>query len=1031
MPPWTPGPRFALLGPLEVLGPDGSVPVRSRLQRLLLTVLVLQPGRTVSTDRLVDELWGGDLPHDPVGTLRSQVSRLRKRLPEADQVASVPGGYRLAALPEDIDVGRFERLVAGAASQGAAAALTQLESALSLWRGPPLEEFSDHPFAAVERHRLEQLRASAREQQAVLLLDTGRVAEAAAAADALLADHPERESVRAVLMAALHQQGRSREALAGYRAWRQELLDSGLDPSPRLRALETEILRHELTTPEPARGQASRRSQPPRPTNSFVGRRTDVLGVTDLLRTERLVTLWGTGGAGKTRLALEVLAQISADYPDGIHFCELAPLRSHDEVMHALADRLGLEERRGVTVEDQVVTRLAEGRILLVLDSCEHVLPVTARLAQQLLLFTPAVVVLATSRERLGTDGEQVWEVAPLDTRGPTSAATALFLDRARATNPSFEPTDDDLEAINAVCQHLDGLPLAVELAAARIRGLPPRELLDELAVHPEVLGRETAVPRHRTLHAVIDWSYAMLDAREQQTFERLSVFSGPFGLGGAQAVAGDDAAADGWVDRSVLRLLDCAMLQERPGSPRQRFSMLGTVRRFGLGRLHASGGATLAERRHATWVLTEIQAAARGLAGADEAHCAVAIGEMVDELRGALRWMLEHDQHDAQQLVSLLRPYALWRGHHEVFRWAELATTSPEASASAGWPDAMLTVATGACLRGDLHAAERAAQAVADRAGADHRAVLEASAEVALLRGDLSTAITQYVRGSRAARLEGDWLQATWDVGSAAIATGYAGRTSEALRLAAEASEIAASCGSPTAAAFAHFTFGEILAEQDPVAADDHLRQAVDAAQVADARLVLGLAEVAMAASRNRQRDLPDALAHCESALHRWHQQGSWTPLWVTIRTLIDVLVRADELAVAAVLLTAVTSAQRGVAPFGADARRLAQAEQVLRQRLGAEFEHHAAAGRSMSDQDIVLLASDSARQAASRLRRRSSRTGPLAGPGATAGPTSSRPPDHQLASEELRIPQQRGLGSLATGTAQRPQRPDVDDHP
>lgn len=968
-------PPFRILGPLEMLDDGEPVRVRSRLQRLLLVILLLEANRTVPADRLIEDLWGDQLPDDPPGALRTQVSRLRRGLPSVARLVTEPYGYRLTVDPDDVDVRRFEHLLTTADHRSGDDALRLIDNALALWRGRPLDEFIDRSFAQVEQRRVGELHGAAREQRVSLLLAAGRAAEAAAAAEALLADQPEREQARAMLMEALYRLGRATEALHVYESWRRELSEHGLEPSPTLREIEARILRHTFdgdahTTagPKPISGRRQLR-----PVSSFIGRDTDLLGVAGLLTTARLVTLWGAGGVGKTRLALEVAAAVLDRYLDGVHLCDLTALTAGSDVARAIANSLGVQERSGRRLEAQLVDRLDGRSLLLILDNCEHVLDATASVAQRLVRSTSGVDVLATSRERLGVDGEHLWEVVPLDADGPDSPAVELFVDRAQATNPSFHPSPDDREVIADVCRRLDGLPLAVELGAARIRGFSLRDLLGTLDVRPDVLRGGAGRPRrHRSLRAVIDWSYSLLTPVEQRAFDRLAVFRGAFGLDAARAVISDDDLDSDDVELAVLGLLDRALLAERAEQPSRRYSMLDTVRRYGIERLEGDRSLDRAAERHARWIVDQTERAARGLAGPDEAAWATTIEDSLDELRAAHRWLVGHDLDGALRLIAALRPYALWRGHSEIFRWAEVVAAAASGTGSPMLPDALLAASTGAWQRGDLAGARAAADAIpgAGSSAYTHRAALEASADVALHTGDLDRARADFTAAYQMALAAGDELQAVWDIGSAAVTAGYTGDTEQGVHLAAAASTTAEQCGSPSARAFAHFAMGEILASEQPHTAETHLRQAIELAAIADSRFVAGVAEVALAASRNRQQDIAAALRHCQSAIARWHRAGAWTPLWVTIRTVIALLVRTGAHEDATVLLAATQSARTGAPPFGIDAATMRNAAEQLRSALGDDrFERHLASGRSMNEDEALQFAVEALERASKSL--------------------------------------------------------------
>jgi predicted ATPase/DNA-binding SARP family transcriptional activator len=974
-------PWFGILGPLLVVGKSGAVRIGSHLQRLLLAVLLVDANRTVSADRLADELWSDHLPDDPGGALRTQVSRLRKALPEGTPLVRDESGYRLAADPNDLDAGRFEQLLEAAAGARGARALRLVDGALQLWRGAPLEEFIDRPFALIEARRLQELHGAAREQRAALLLATGRPVEAAAEAAAMLAERPEREGARALLMEALYLQGRHTDALEVYQRWRRRLAEEhGLEPSPALRRIEQRVLQHTMVESDASPPGPVPAVPVPRPVSSFIGRDTDVRSVADLLGRTRLVTLWGPGGVGKTRLALEVGAQAAGRYLGGVHVCDLTVLAPGGDVARAVANVVGLQERSGRRLEAQLVDRLGGRRALVILDNCEHVLAGAASLARRLTQSTSQVDVLATSRERLGVDAERLgvdaehlWEVAPLATGGSNSPAVVLFLDRARATKASFEASPDGLDTIADVCRRLDGLPLAVELAAARVRGLAPEDLLRALDRRFEILTGGSGRPsRHRSLRAVIGWSYTQLQPIEQRVFDRLSVFRGPFDLDAATAVGSDDDVGRAAVVPAVLRLLDCALLVEEPGSG--RYSMLDTVRHYGLERLTFEGALDQARDRHARWALAEAERAARGLGTDAEPEWATTIEGRLDELRAAHAWLVGHDVERALRLSSALRPYALWRGHSEIFRWAEVAAAAASGTRSALLPEVLLAASTGAWQRGDLESAAAAALAARDAARglgtATARATIEASADVALVTGNLDRAAAEFTEAYELATAAGDLLQAVWDLGSAALAVAYGGDTERALEISGEVFSTAERSGSPSGKAFAHFVAGEILAGTQPERAEADLRHAIDLATAADGRFIVGLAEVALAASRVRQQDAATALTFCESAIRHWREGGAWTPLGVTLRTVIALLMRVGAFDDAVMLYGTTEAPGAGPPLFGADASMMQDAAERLRGYFGdEEFHRRVDAGRSMAPDGATGFALEALSRASRRL--------------------------------------------------------------
>ena len=965
--------QYGMLGPLEVRTDRGVLRLASRRQRVLLTVLLVEANRAVSAGRLMDELWGEVPPTDPEGALRTQISRLRKALGPGAGLVTEERAYRLTVGREQLDAARFEDLMGLIATSGADGAdtLRLLDEALALWRGPALAEFADRRFAQPEAVRLEELRLTARERRAELLLRLGRAADAAAELDALLAQHPEREQARGLLMEALYHQGRQTEALATYQTWRLHLADElGLDPSPGLQRIERQILQHVLPTREATPAARRRRHQLALPVSSFVGRDDDVSAVSGLLEGARLVTLCGPAGVGKTRLALEVGAIVAERYPDGLHVCDLAAVTRPADVVRTVAGAVGVEERALRRLDDRLLEHLAGRRALLLLDNCEHVLPAVAALAERTIQRTGGVDVLATSRERLAVDGEHLWTVAPLAAESGDAPAIRLFLDRARAVDAGFAPDTLQLTTVTEICRRLDGLPLAIELAAARLHGLGLRELAQSLDQRFRLLtGGPRTRRRHRSLRAVLDWSYGQLDPVVQRVFERLAVFAGRFDLDAARAVAAGDGIDPGDVTPAVLRLVDCSLLADHPAGGPDRYLLLDTMRSYGIERLEADGTLARVRDRHARWALGLAERAAAGLAGPGEAEWARAVRERLDELRAAHAWLVGRDPEAGLRLAAALHPYALWRVQSEVLRWAEVAAGAAAGSGSPLLSTVLASAATGAWQRGDVDGAGAAARAALEAAReADpggRRPALEAAADVAILLGDLQEATTLFREAYEWRLSAGDLLQAVWDIGSASLALAWSGDRDAADDLAAETLTVAERSGSPTARAFAHYVVGEISAGEEP-SAEDHLYRAVELAESVGSTFVVGLAHVALATLKARQHDVTAALRYYETVILEWQRAGAWTSQWVTLRTLVDLLIRVGATRDAGVLYGAVESARTGARPFGADEALLRQAAAELRGQLGDDtFRQFADAGATLTENEVVGVALDAVQRA------------------------------------------------------------------
>ena len=966
---------YGLLGPVDVRVDGRAVPLPGARQRLVLTMLLVDFNRMVPAGRLIDELWEAALPADPRGALRTQVSRLRRALgPAGGDLATVEGGYCLTVQRGQLDATRFEDTLAEAARASGEQALRLVDEALALWRGPAAGEFADRPFALATVARLNELHLVAAERRAELLLIAGLPEEAVATLQALLAEHPEREQARGLFMQALYRAGRHTEALATFQSWRRYLAgELGLDPSPALRRIEQDILRHTAGAPATRGVIVNRAPTLPVPVTSFVGRDEDLAAVTGLLGQARLVTLHGPGGVGKTRLAVEVAGRAAGSYRDGICFCDLAAVTEPDAVVRALATAAGLSERAFQRLDDQLVEQLASRHLLLVLDNCEHVAQAAAILAERLLKETRNVTLLATSRERLEVDGEHVWQVRPLPVSGLGAPAVRLFLDRARAADPAAAPQDSDVEAVAALCARLDGLPLAIELGAARLPGTTVSELLGNLRDRFGLLtvGRR-ADSRHRSLRAVMDWSYEQLTSEQQDLFGQLAVFHGSFDAAAVHAIAdGHDNPAE--VTRLLLYLVDRSLVAAELDGGTTRYRLLETLRSYGLERLTERGQLGAARKRHARWGADLVARAERGLRGADEARWATSVERHFSDLRAVHSWLADHDPELGLQMAAQLHWYALWRCHSEVYRWADASAAHAAGSRSPFYPEALASAAFGALYRGDMQAADAAAHAAFDAARSlppvSARRPLEALAEVATFRGELAAAVDLYARAYNLSIGNGDLLDATWDAVGASAAYAYSGRLEEASRLADQARATADQCRSPSALALVSWVSGEIAIGTSPGQARHHLQRAVALAKSADSRFVDGLSRVALATLDARHGDTTVALGHYERAIREWQQAGAWTPMWVTIRTLVDLLTRADAHHDAAILYGAVTSAGSGAPPFGADADRLHQSAALLHQHFTeTEFRIRVGKGQQMDGSQVIHFALEAIARAAAK---------------------------------------------------------------
>ncbi|MDT0495401.1 BTAD domain-containing putative transcriptional regulator [Streptomyces griseus] len=640
--------RFGVLGPLAVWDGEGrEVTVPEAKVRALLADLLANDGGPVSVDRLIHDLWGDAPPGNPVGALQAKISQLR-RVIGRDRVERRPPGYRLRFDDGDeVDAVRFRALVTRARPlQDPRARAALLTEALELWRGPAYADFADGPFVREAAQRLAEQRLSVLEEQAEARLETGDHALLAGELAALVGLHPLRERLRAAQMRALYAAGRQSEALASYEDLRARLVDElGVDPSPELAALHGALLRQEPglgaagarsgTAAEASSGATTEASGPaalaeanapaaphsnlPVPLTPLVGRRQALADLSQLLSEARLVTLTGPGGVGKTRLAVAAATaerdgRRADELADGIWLVEFSGVRAGTpaDLAQVVAATLGIRDDAprslpgtgtGVSsLPHRLAAALRDRRTLLVLDNCEHVVDAAAELTELLLRTAPGLRVLATGQEPLGLAGEAVFLVEPL----PPADAVRMFMERAAAATPGFPrdpqaPEEPDRRAVAEICRRLDGIPLALELAATRVRALGVRELAARLNDRFRVLtfGQRGAPARQQTLRAVIDWSWELLSAPERIVLRRLAAHSDGCDLAAAEAVcAGDGVARDEVLDL-VTRLVDRSLVVVVTGPTGPRYRLLESVAAYATERLHEMEDLTAVRDRH------------------------------------------------------------------------------------------------------------------------------------------------------------------------------------------------------------------------------------------------------------------------------------------------------------------------------------------------------------------------------------------------------------------------------------------------
>ncbi len=968
-----------ILGPVDLQRSGLPVVGLSPRLRVVVALLAGHRGSVVSVDRMCDALWGDDQSEAAVATLQSHLSRVRRLVGGDGEIVAVGGGYRLDITDGEIDADRFEQLVGAARKAGPCSEAADLyRSALACWRGPAFGELAEEVWMRALAVRLDELRLTVTEEWVECRLAIGGDGSLTGDLEGLVASHPLRERFLRQLMVALYRDSRRAEALRRANQFRTLLRDDmGLDPSPAMLAVESQVLADDpVLVGGPVVSMPSAwRAIVDDPTR-LVGRDVELARIADAIATAPLVTLVGPGGVGKTRLARRVAA-VARGYDDGVAFVELAAVSDPASLPDALATALDVQQRHQLSIEESVLATLAERQQLVVFDNCEHLLDMLVPCVDNLRTRCPRLRVLATSREPLGLPGEVVVVIPPLSVDAVNiedpeavaeSPAVELLIERVAATVPGFTITKANAAALGDICRRLDGLPLALELVAARFRSLDPATVLQRLDEPAVVLGTSmrSADPRHRTLRDTIAWSYAHLNSDEQMLFARLSTFAGSFDVESVEAVCGTpqgESATGAYVVDVLAALVDKSMVQliDRGNT---RYQLLETLRQYAREKLVEFGSADLIDAAHLRWFTEVAEQASVGLTGPDEAAWSRRIERDFDNYRVAhSRSVRTADIDAALRLVAGLREFAFRRIRYELITWATTCLTMPAAASHPKYPVAEAIVAYGHYVRGDLELSIAVGlQAVAhehegshDSSGLPERALGNAHFYLGCTDEGLrwmDRMVTSARSGSPSRLAHALYMRS---VGETSV-----GRTVQGAILAGEARATARASGSPTAQAQASYALGLALQGSEPLESLRLLRESAQLAGAAGNRWIEAFAQTEVWWLEARTGDVRTALAGSGRVIDTWHRGGDWANLRLSLRRVFGLLVQAGDHYGAAVLHGALNaSGAISALPFEpGNADDLDCDVALLRDSLGKDnYDAAVEAGASLAQSALVTF--------------------------------------------------------------------------
>lgn len=923
------------MGPIQGLIEGRPVDIGGPTQRRLLASLVAaRPGEVVPVATLLGHLWGEDPPPSGPASIQSYVSRLRRVL-GPDVIETVSPGYRLGSQGITIDVTEFQEIASDLPDEPEAR-IEAIDTALGLWSGPPFEDFDHVDFMS---RRLYEMRYDLEEDRARRLRDTGRHSEAVAAMERLTSIEPLRESAWATLGLVLASAGRQADALRALERYRTKLVDIGLEPGPDFAAAESAVFEIRPASPTP-------RTAVVRSGTSFVGRGDEIEELKRMLSRSRLVSVVGPPGMGKTRIAVEVLSVMT---PPPVAFVRLESLRDDREVAPAVLRAVGGETRGDPT--ESIVTQLARGGPgLLALDNAEHVIDGAAELVSALLQSTDTQI-LVTSREPLNIPGETVLMLGPLD----PDSAIELFRVRAKSLNGAFEASSATLDML---CEELDYMPLAIEMAAARTQALAPEEILTRLSRRFGLLDRPLrgATVRHRSLDALVDWSFELLEPAAQRVFERLSVIAGTFDVDLATTIAGFGTVKGDEVPGLLATLVERSLVA-RTGVG--AFRLLRVLRSFAEQKLAAGDDADEARSLHARAFAELAAEIGDGLATYEETEWITRANAAVDDVGFAIAWATENGDLDtAQAILEGLFDWFYHRQPPAIIDWGDLVLARAEGHEAGAVAAAWSSLA--ALKRGDVQAARELAELGTEADGAAARFAWFMCGEVAFYQNRLTDALDAYRKQRIRASLLDDRIGVIDAMAGEALALAFSGDNRQGAEIAEDLIEMAAEAGAPTYRAYADYALAVAVAGSEVERGCQLLDDAANRAASVNNRFIEALAKSALGSLVFQHEGTEKATHLLHEAMDLWESLGLPTYQWAVVQYLAGILAETGEIETAGVLLAAVRHAGR----FGPGPGDPLWWEVTEAMKSDDRWDQWAARAENLSLSDAVALALTATRQ-------------------------------------------------------------------